>query len=203
MGAYPRCELVSWHQVHTLSRILARRIRHSGFLPDMILAIGRGGYVPGRILADLLGLMELAGIRVEHYHGARKAPQTLIRQPLCVDIEGRRILLVDDVSDTGDTFEVAFAHLRERGNPLDLRTATLHHKLVSRVRPDYFARSIRKWRWLIYPWAVTEDLTAFARDMRPQPGSAQELGQRLWEERGIKAGPEILHDVLALLASTG
>jgi hypoxanthine phosphoribosyltransferase len=182
-----------------LCRRLARRIRDAGVAPDLIVAIGRGGYVPGRILADLLGLMDLVGIRIEHYRGARKGSQARIRQPLSVDVSARRVLLVDDVSDTGDTFDLALGHLAANGTPASVHTAAMHHKVVSRVEPDFFAHKIVKWRWIIYPWAVTEDLAAFAREMTPVPGSLPELRRRLWEIRGIRAPAATLEDVLELL----
>ena len=201
MSGYPRCELISWGQVNALCRKLAQNIRSTGIAPDLIIAIGRGGYAPGRILADLLGLMELVGIRVEHYRAAHKEPLAIIRQPLTMEVTGRRVLLIDDVSDTGDTFELALKHLRTHGQPTQIHTAALHHKIASRVEPDFYANKIVKWRWLIYPWAVVEDLTAFAREMQPIPNDPQTLGRRLMLERGIRAKRETLDDVLALIAA--
>ena len=167
----------------------------------MIVAIGRGGYVPGRILADQLGLMDLVALRVEHYHGAQKGPVARIRQPLSMGISGRRILLLDDVSDTGDTFDVALEHLRGLGMAERIHTAAIHHKIVSRIEPDFYARKIVKWRWIIYPWAVLEDLSAFALEMEPVPGDPETLGRRLWRERGLRVKRSVLEDVLALLAA--
>jgi len=199
MSKHPPCELITWQRVYSLSRILARRIRMAEYHPDIIVAIGRGGYVPARILADLLGLMALTGIRIEHYHGAHKGAIARIKEPLSVDISGRRVLLVDDVSDSGDTFEVAIRHLLDYGRPAEIRSATLHHKKVSRIEPDFYAARIVKWRWLIYPWAVIEDLTSFASEMKPVPQDIHTLGRRLLQERGIKAPTSSLEDVLTLL----
>lgn len=200
MSSHPPCELVSWGDVYGLCRKLANKIRASGFTPDLIVAIGRGGYVPARILADLFGLMDLVAIRIEHYHGARKGAVARIRQPLSMDIGGRRILLLDDVSDTGETFAVALEHLRESGAAGQIRTAVIHHKIESRIVPDFHARKILKWRWIIYPWAVVEDLSAFARGFEPPPGDPDTLGRLLWSERRLKVKRATLEDVLALMA---
>jgi len=200
MKTHPPCELVTWGQVCRLCRELAQKIRAAGFKPDMIVAIGRGGYVPSRILADQLGLMELAGIRIEHYHGAHKGAVARVRQPLAMDLSGRRILLVDDVSDTGDTFDVALAHLRGLGPAEQIRTAAIHHKIVSRIEPDFFARKIVKWRWIIYPWAVLEDLASFAGEMEPVPTDPESLGRQLRDERGIRVRRSVLEDVLGLIS---
>lgn len=75
-------ELVSWERIEALARTLAFRIRDDGFQPDMIVAIARGGYVPARILCDYLGVMNLAGFRVEHYRGAHKEPLARVQYPL-------------------------------------------------------------------------------------------------------------------------
>lgn len=120
------CELVTWDEFNRLSRNLASLIQESGFEPDMIVAIGRGGYMPARMLSDFLDLMDLASVRIVHYRGAQKEPRAQVCFPLNADPKDRRVLLVDDVSDTGDTFFLAIDHLMTRGKPADIRTAVLH-----------------------------------------------------------------------------
>lgn len=195
------CELVTWSRFHALARRLARQVRDSGYRPDIIVAIGRGGYMPARILSDLLGLMDLATFKIEHYTGPRISKAPVIRYPLTADVSGKRVLLVDDVSDSGDTFNVAIDHVRSRGEPVELRTAVLHHKTVSRYRPDYFATRVAKWRWIIYPWAVAEDISSIIRAMRPRPTDIADIAQRLKSDHGIRPSPAILADVTALLSS--
>jgi hypoxanthine phosphoribosyltransferase len=142
--------LISWSEVQRLCQRLAGLIRESGFRPDLIVAIGRGGYVPARLLCDYLDIMGLTSIKVEHYlAGASKQEETIIRYPLKADIKGLRVLLVDDVNDTGDTLLVATRHL-QTFRPADVRTAVVHEKTVSRIAADYFAMRIVRWRWLIH-----------------------------------------------------
>ena len=133
-----RCELVSWEQFRTLARQLALLVRSSGFKPDMIVAIGRGGHMPARLLSDYLDIYNLSGFKIEHYRRAQKQAQARVRYPLSANVEGLKLLLVDDVSDGGDTFEVAVSHLHERGPPAEIRTAVLHHKAVSSFVPDFY-----------------------------------------------------------------
>jgi hypothetical protein len=192
------CELVSWDRVHALSRRLAHALRDSGFQPDIIIAIGRGGYVPARLLADYLDSMALTAIRVEHYRGAEKQSQARVAYPLCHDIAGLRVLLVDDVSDSGDTYRVALEHLA-RWQPARVVTAALHHKAVSRYQPDHYAERIEEWRWLTYPWAVLEDLSGFLARMAPIPGNLTEAGRRLQEDYGIMPSEEQLADALEMV----
>ena len=155
--------------------------------------------MPARLLSDLLGIMNLTSFKIEHYRGAHKDPIATIRYPLVADVTGERVLLVDDVSDSGDTFRVALAHIRERGTPATLRTAVLHHKTASPLVPDYYGAKVIKWRWLIYPWAVTEDLTEFARSMDPQPEDLATLRNRLQEDYGLSPHAAKLVDVMANL----
>lgn len=191
------CELVTWGTVQRLSRKLAQTLHADGFRPDLVVAIGRGGYVPARLLCDWLDLTELTSIKLEHYRaGSDKQPEAVIRFPLCQPIPGQRVLLVDDVNDTGDTLCAAVDHLQAQGAG-EVRVAVLHDKPGSRFRVDYRGQRIRGWRWLIYPWAVAEDVRGFlARHGGPRDPEAA----RAWlaEHFGIRLSPRYLADILAL-----
>ena len=197
-AAAPNCEIISWNAVHALGRRLVRKIIESGFRPQLIVAIGRGGWVPGRILSDFLGQMDLTSFKIEHYRDTRKAKAAQVRYPLAAEVAGRRVLLVDDVADSGETFAVALEHLHSRGPPAELRTAVLHYKTVSSFVPDYHGQKVVKWRWIIYPWAVAEDVGSFIRAMQPRPTSPDEAARRLAAEHGIRLPRKLLLDLLEL-----
>lgn len=192
------CELITWERFHALARQLAFGIRLAPFHPDLIVAIGRGGYMPARIISDYLDVFDLTDIKIEHYHGAQRERRARIRYPLAAQVAGKRVLLVDDVSDTGDTFEVALRHLRESGEPAELKTAVLHHKLVATFTPDFYAEVVREWRWITYPWAVMEDLRSLLRDMAPPPESIDEFARRLREEHALEIAQQTLEDIFAM-----
>lgn len=194
-----RCELVSWQRFHVLARRLAHRVRVSGYQVDTLVAIGRGGYLPARILSDFLNVLDLTSFKIEHYHATRKGRRAEVRYPLHADLSGRRVLLVDDVTDSGDTFAVALEHLAACGPPAEVRTAVLHHKVVSSYVPDYYAQKVVKWCWIIYPWAVAEDVGSFIGAMSPPPADADEIGRRLASEYGIRLHPRLLLDILETL----
>ena len=198
-----RAELISWGRFYGLCRRLVAGIDAAGFRPDLIVAIARGGYMPGRVLADFFGLMALSSFRIEHYRGTQKQALTRVIDPLTVDLTGRRVLLVDDVSDSGDTFEVAISHVRERGTPAELRTATIHHKVVSRYVPDFYAAKVTSWRWIIYPWALMEDLSGFVKEMDPRPQEPAEIMSGLRRKHGIRVSQQVIMDVLATLERLG
>jgi hypoxanthine phosphoribosyltransferase len=193
-----RCELVSWERFHDLARGLAFAMHRARFHPELIVAIGRGGYMPARLVSDYLDIYDLTDIRIEHYHGAHMQRVARVRYPLATDIAGKRVLLIDDVNDSGDTFETAIQHLREHGEPAQIRTAVLHHKSVSTYRSDFYAEEVTEWRWIIYPWAVMEDLRSFLRDMDPPPATVEDFARQLHARHGIKVGQQTLHDVFTL-----
>jgi hypoxanthine phosphoribosyltransferase len=173
-------------------------IHDSGFRPDIIIAIGRGGYMPARIISDFLQIMNLTSFKIEHYTGAQKNPKAVLRYPLSSDIECRTVLLVDDVCDSGETFAVARQHLMDLLYPEEIRTAVIHYKKVSSYEPDYYARKMVKWRWIIYPWAVVEDVSGFLHQIEPLPDTIGQIQKMVLQDYGIRVPQKILQDILTL-----
>lgn len=194
-----RCELVSWNRVYQLARRLAQSIRAAAFEPDVVVAIARGGYVPARLLCDFFDVSNLTSIRIVHYAaGAQRAKQARIVSGLGTAIRGLNVLVVDDVSDTGETLELAEQHLRSFDAAV-VRVAVLHHKVVAAVQPDWYAQKVVKWRWIIYPWAVVEDVSGFLGRMDPIPGSLAEAALMLEEVYGLRVPSTALEDAFTLL----
>jgi len=105
-------------------------------------------------MSDLLQNPNLANMKVEFYRdiGVRhKKPR--ITQPVTIDVLAKRVLVVDDVSDTGYSLRVVANHLRRK--PVkELRVCTIYMKPQSIFRPDYYAWTTRK--WIIFPWERLE-----------------------------------------------
>ena len=155
------CDLVSWDRSYRLARDLADNIKSSGYRPDLVIAIGRGGYVPARVVCDFLLHNLLTSMKVEHWGiAAQKKDKAQVRFPLAVDVRGQKVLIVDDVTDTGDTLQIAVSYV-EGFAPQEIKTGVLQHKTTSSFEPDYYAEKITQWKWIIYPWAVHEDLVGF------------------------------------------
>jgi hypothetical protein len=193
--------LVSNETVYDLAWTLANKVRASRFRPDLVVAISRGGFTPARVLCDVLGIFNLTSIRIVHYRGpADMEPVATVKYPLCIPVEGQRLLVVDDVNDTGDTLEAARKHLEPLG-PSEVRMAVLHEKTGSPVRADYAAGVIDEWRWLIYPWAVVEDVGGFLRQMDPLPRNSDEADRRLLADYGLDVPRTLLERLLALMAT--
>lgn len=199
MNKQIRCERVTWAEVKRLARRLAHLIRAAGYRPDIVIAIARGGYVPARLICDFLDIYNLGSIRVTHYTtGAHKEQLARLSSPLNINVQGLRVLIIDDVSDTGDTLQLTLDHVRSF-NPSDVRIGVLHHKTVSSLEPDFYSKKIIKWRWLIYPWAIIEDLSGFIAAMDPPPKSKVEASERLKTEHSISVNHTLIEDSYALL----
>lgn len=199
MAPRMRCELPSWGDVYELARTVAFRIHDDAYRPDLIIAIGRGGYTPGRLLADFLHQKELTSFRIEHYTaGATREEAARVVGGLVEGLDGRRVLVADDVNDSGDTLEAAVAHVLDRGAGA-VRTAVLQEKETTRHPADYVAERIQEWRWIVYPWAVIEDVTGFIRRMDPPPADPAEAAGRLAELYGIRLPERTLRDVFRLM----
>ncbi|WP_067048914.1 phosphoribosyltransferase [Methanofollis ethanolicus] len=199
-----RCEMVGWERAARLSRLLAEKIKASGYRPDVVVAIGRGGYVPARIVCDSLLIGAMTGITIKHWGpGAEKKEEAVIRYPLAADVAGLAVLIVDDVTDTGETLSLATGYV-EGFSPREVRTAVLHHKRTSAVLPDYYAGYVGDWRWVTYPWAAHEDLVGFAGKVLPErPATLAEVAAALEERYDIRAGAEELVAALADLVALG
>jgi hypoxanthine phosphoribosyltransferase len=194
-------EYISWNEFYRLCGRLYDQVSMSGYHPDTIIAIARGGYAPARILADYFAVMDLLSLKIEHYHGSDKMAKAVVRCPLTTDISGRQVLLIDDVSDTGDTFRLAIDHLEANGALESLQTGVLHHKATSLFKPDYCAKRIVKWRWITYPWAVVEDLSVVISRMRPLPRDENELWYKLEDEMGIALPKRVFAQIASVLLS--
>ena len=194
------CELITWAEIQRLANRLAQSIQKADYQPDIVIAIARGGYVPARLLCDLLNIERLTSLQVIHYTaGIQQAESARLTAPLNVDVKDLKVLIIDDVSETGETLRIAIDHVRSF-RPSDVRIATLHHKTASSVEPDYYAKKILKWRWIGYPWARNEDVKAFIADMKPSPESPAEASRRLEEEHGIKVKQTVLEQIYAFLS---
>ncbi len=155
---------VSWDDVQSLTEEIARQIQESGYVPDVIVAVSRGGFDPARILCDQLGIKRLASLQVEYYRDINETSSTPeIVFPLNTEVPDTSILIVDDVSDTGTSLEVARDHVLERGAS-EVRVATLHVKPWTKFRPDFSASVVES--WIIYPWETVESITSIAEKLR-------------------------------------
>src|SRR5713226_4980849 len=124
----PKYVAPSWDDVYGMMIELARQIKGSGYSPQVIVGVSRGGWPPARVMSDLLENPNLANMKVEFYKnigGTAQRPK--ITQPDTSEVTGKRDLVVDDVADSGQPLRVAPKHLRQKGAQ-EIRVSTLYLK---------------------------------------------------------------------------
>ncbi len=153
------CTITNWEYIYGLCRDVASQVRDSEFEPDVVVALARGGWFGGRCMCDFLGLNDLASLKMEHYVGAaEKGDEPIIRYPMPEgSAEGKNVLIVDDIADTGGSIRRATEYVSER-DPNDVRTATLQLMPESEFDPDYVGERLERWAWIVYPWNFIEDM---------------------------------------------
>ena len=146
--------ILTWEQLNEHVEALAVQVQAQPIdqHPDGILAISRGGLVPGAMLAYRLGIRDLLIAVAEHYDAAGRRPEpTITRMPSDELLRGRSILIVDEVWESGRTLALVADRARAAG--ATVRTAVVHHKPgKSEVpgAPDFFAALADG--WITYPY---------------------------------------------------
>jgi len=146
-------EILPWSDVGTATRALATAIHEDGYRPDVILAIARGGLIVAAALGYALGVKNTFTMNVEFYTGVdERLPLPMILPPVpeLVDLEGSKILVADDVADTGATLALVKEFCGSRVG--EVRFATLYEKPHSTVKCEYVWR--RTDRWIEFPWSI-------------------------------------------------
>ncbi|MCI4460141.1 MAG: phosphoribosyltransferase [Acidilobus sp.] len=182
-------KLVSWDEIVEWSLGLGKVIESSGWTPDMVVAVARGGYVPARLLCDYLGVTDLMSLQSQHWVEAAKAAQkAIIRNAYSIEARGLKVLVVDDIVDTGETLALARNFIRAEWKPEDVRTAALQWiSPIAKFKPDYYYIEVKEWTWFQYPWTRLEDLTQFIErifreDERARGGLSEEDLRRVFTE---------------------
>lgn len=170
---------LTWCDVQRLAEAVADLVWGEGFQPDLVVAVSRGGFDPARILCDQLDVRRLASLQLANYQGVLDSlAQPKVVFPLNADVEGLRVLLVDDVADSGRSLGLA-KRLVEEAGAAEARVATLHWKPWSDFKPDFYAEEVTA--WVIYPWEVRESLLDIYRGFLLEGVSQEEARARLRE----------------------
>jgi len=143
---------LSWQDVHTYCDRLAVKIAAETKRINNVIGIAKGGLIPATILAKKLGINKVYSIGASSYTGQQKGEEGLnVYQDIPDELHSQINLYVDDISDTGDTFNYL---LKERGHDLDrgIYTATIHVKPHTKFVPTFTSKEIDNDVWVVYPW---------------------------------------------------
>ncbi|ASR38392.1 phosphoribosyltransferase [Prauserella marina] len=146
-------EELTWDLFGSASRELAEQVADSGFEPDLILSIARGGLFVAGALGYALDVKNLHVMNVEFYTGVNERldlPVMLPPVPNAVDLAGATVLIADDVADTGATLKLVRDFCADQ--VADVRCAVVYEKPASTVSCEYVWR--RTDRWINFPWST-------------------------------------------------
>jgi hypoxanthine phosphoribosyltransferase len=177
-------EVPKWNQIYHMLLNLAEKIRKTGFEPDIIVGVSRGGWPPARVLSDLLDNPNLANVRAEFYLGvAETKGEPTLTQPVSMAVAGRKVLVVDEIADTGKSLKLVKEHIIQRG-ATEVKIATVYYKPSSIVTPEYYEKETN--RWVVFPWEVKETVRKIAERCREKGKLVEEKTAKL-VEAGISA----------------
>ncbi|MCS7114004.1 MAG: phosphoribosyltransferase [Nitrososphaerota archaeon] len=172
-------EVPTWNQIYRMLLRLAREIRRCSFKPDVIVGVSRGGWPPARVLSDLLDNPNLANVKAEFYLGvAETKGEPTLTQPVSVSVAGKKVLVVDEVADTGKSLKLVKEHLMDVG-AVEVKIATIYYKPWSIVKPDYYVKETSS--WIVFPWEVKETIRKIVKKCMEQGKPYEEDLDRLVE----------------------
>jgi hypoxanthine phosphoribosyltransferase len=149
-------EVPTWNQIYEMILQLAQKIKMESFRPDVIVGVSRGGWPPARVLSDLLDNPNLANVKAEFYlNVAETKGEPTLTQPVSADVSGKKVLIVDEVADTGKSLVLIKQHITEKG-AAEVKIATVYYKPWSIITPDYYAKETS--RWIVFPWEIKETI---------------------------------------------
>ena len=202
-----KCKIVSFQEVHEKVRNVAEKVKVSQYEPTTIVGLARGGWVPARLMCDFLGITDLVSLKVEHWLETGKTKdEATIKYPLVTSMSGKKLLVVDDITDTGKSLITSIDHLKKL-NPDEIKISVMQYITKSTREPDYYAEEVTEWFWFIYPWNWVEDTsTLIVRLMSDETGKEwrqNAINSGLQEYFGIKWNQKMLKYILKLMKERG
>lgn len=150
-------EVLTWEGYGRAARELAKEVADSGFRPDLILAIARGGLFPAGSLGYALSVKNLYVMNLEFYSGVDERLEVPVMLPPYLDkfdLTDAKILVVDDVADTGHTLKAVHDFCQEV--VAESKTAVLYEKPHSIVKCDFAWKKTPL--WINFPWSTESPL---------------------------------------------
>ncbi|MCC6052005.1 MAG: phosphoribosyltransferase [Fervidicoccaceae archaeon] len=193
---------VTWNDIQQALFHIAEQINHSGVNVQVVVGVLRGGWIPARIIADLLGVSEVGAIEIKFYKGiGERGERPVITQPLITDVRGKEVLIIDDVADTGKSIQTATTVVGLHGAKT-IRTATLYIKPWSTIKPDFYYAETD--RWIVFPWELREIIEEYIKaTYKVLPRVTDDLS-RITDDIAVRFGlpRETVTRILKLLLSS-
>jgi len=142
----------SWDHFHQLVGEIKKKVE---ITPNIIVSIGKGGSIPGVILAEMFECNNL-NLGLKSYKGQNRGDIHEYQGIRCFEgLKDANILIVDDIADSGETLQYAWRKFTGNGCER-VQTASVFYKPCSKFKPDYFAEEVDEKTWIVQPWEPTE-----------------------------------------------
>ncbi len=202
---FPKAINITWDDLEALVWDVYLSLNEAGYDPDVIIAVARGGLVPGRILLDYLQKKHICTFQMGHLTG----DMTITEKPVLiyplpeVNLTDKKVLVVDDVSDEGMTMKAVVDYLSSKVG--DIKTAVLVSKKDSRFKADFCPKVMEDWRWVLFPWSKHEDLVIFTEKALQMTGGAtiEEIIGILEESMNLEIATRDIEKVLSDMSISG
>ena len=141
----------TYNEIHGFCENLARRLKGKQF--DSVVGVSRGGLIPATIIAEHLNIRHLRTMGVHSYklNGLGKRSKSVLYQSCSPYLSGR-VLVIDDISDTGNTFKFLKDHFSRNNSIDEIVTCSLFVRRSSSFIPDYYHTDIIGKDWIVFPW---------------------------------------------------
>lgn len=167
----------SWADLDQLCFELAKQINDAGEEFDLVVALAKGAWPMSRTLVDYLAMSNLVSLGIRFYSGInQRLSEPEVYQDLPISVKGKKILLFDDVADTGESLLFASDYLLEQG-ATEVKTATLFFKERSAIIPDFYASLVNA--WIIFPFELREMTSLLVNNWREQGINEATIEERL------------------------
>ena len=156
-------ERLSWETFGIACKEIAKDVIGSGFIPDLVLCVARGGMGVGGTVAYAMGVKNCFAISVEFYTGIEERLDIPVILAPALDInelKGLNVLVVDDVADTGSTLELVVKTCSEQVK--EIRSAVLYQKSHSIIQPNYVWKHVDG--WIVFPWSAEPGILESVKD---------------------------------------
>ena len=162
----PERENLTWEVFGEASRYLSQQIVESGWFPDLIVGVARGGLIPAGAIGYAIGVKEMGAINVEFYTDiGQTLPEPILLNPqLDTDsLQDKKVLVVDDVADSGKTLDLVVNLLEQTAS--EVKSAVIYTKPTTIFEPDFSWKKTDQ--WINFAWSV---LPVITRDGSHQEG---------------------------------
>ena len=151
---------ISYEQLDNMVESLYKKIESDNFIPDSMVAVARGGWFPARVLSDIYnskGLgVDIVSLTTKFYTSiGTRSKRPVLLQELHQSLFDQTILIVDDVSDTGETLKFIKGYIDWLGAK-EVRIATVFMKPETITIPSYYEHKVSQETWIVFPYEVRE-----------------------------------------------